>query len=122
MQNPCFSLTRSRTELKTSMEQQYEKRILYHICSLDMPIGERVSLLQDFHNNSADYYDRLCDILYAIANASLHLPVWMTASGRFYAASAPPRQTDLHITDAQSVPKLRGSFSKYRQDRRSLQS
>lgn len=96
--------------MKTIMEQQYEKRILYHICTRDISLAHRISLLQDFHNNSREYYDRLCDILYAASKGHLHSPIWLTESGQFYVLPEQIKDSDLCISTCDDIPPFNGDL------------
>jgi len=96
--------------LKTSLEQQFEKRVLYHICTRDISLGHRISLLLDFHNNGCKYYEELCDILYAASTNSSPSSIWMTESGRFYILPHKQKDTDLCLCACSDIPPFNGDL------------
>lgn len=96
--------------MKTILEQQFEKRVFYHICSQDMPLAMRVSLLQDFHHNSSNYYDGLCDILYTAAKGLLESSIWMTPFGQFYVLPEKRGESDLHLCSCAEIPPFHGDL------------
>lgn len=96
--------------MKTILEQQFEKRVLYHICTQDISLAHRISLLQDFHNNSGAYYDGLCDILYAASKDVLESSIWMTPSGQFYALPEKQNDRDLHLCPCSEIPPFYGDL------------
>ena len=105
-----FFCKRSRNELKTILEQQFEKRVFYHICTQEHTLTQRISLLQDFHHNSNKYYDRLCDILYAAAKGHLESSIWMTPSGQFYVLPEKRRESDLYLCSCSEIPSFHGDL------------
>ena len=97
--------------MKSAMEQQYEKRILYHICTLDISLEHRVSLLQDFQDHREAYYDGLCDILYMVSKEYFESTIWMTETGQFYMAPCQRNGSDLSMCACSDIPPFKGDLA-----------
>lgn len=98
--------------MKTIMEQEFEKRVLYYICTQDIPLERRLLLLQDFHINIDNYYDGLCDILYNASKGLLDSSsIWITQSGQFYVLSEKKESNDLYLCPCSEIPPFRGDLA-----------
>ncbi len=95
---------------KTSLETQFEKLMIYHICSLDVSPQERAKIFIDFHENADEYYDNLCDILYAVSTRAVRAPLWMTHSGEFYASTHKKNKKDVFLLPSSDIPDFIGDL------------
>lgn len=95
---------------KTSLETQFEKLMIYHISSLDVSPQERAEIFVDFHENAGEYYDNLCDILYAVSTHAVRAPIWMTHSGEFYASTHKKSKKDIFLLPSSEIPDFLGDL------------
>lgn len=68
--------------MKTQYEFRYENLIMELIVRYDVPATEKVAFLLDFHQNSRDYYEKLCDFIYMISVGRTDHSLWITNSGK----------------------------------------
>lgn len=95
---------------KTTLESQFEKLLIHHICSLNISPTERAQLFIDFHENADEYYANLCDILYAVSTHAVRAPIWMAHSGEVYASTHKKNKTDIFLLPSSDVPDFLGDL------------
>lgn len=69
---------------KTFLEQKFERKVIRHIWNSQLGEEEKMNLIVRFHDKAEDFYDNLCDALYAISTGQNMKPVWITDGGDCY--------------------------------------
>lgn len=90
--------------MKTQHELQYEELIFSMILSDNKLKCKQQDLVLEFHRNSGEYYDLLCDALHILANRSTTHPLWLTPSGKPYLACIQKDSGDRMLLTYEQVP------------------
>lgn len=95
---------------KTSLETQFDRLMINHICSLNISPHSRAQILFDFHENSSAYYENLCDILFSVSTHAVRAPIWMNHSGEIYASTHKKNKNDIFLLSSSEVPDFEGDI------------
>ena len=91
--------------MKSEYQRCYDRFVISNLCSMDLSIKERASLVQNFFENSSVYYDHLCECLYIQATDAAHMQsLWLMHDGRAYLADRKRSDTDICLMPEGKCP------------------
>lgn len=79
-----FVIWKGVGDVKTFLEQKFEKAIVKFILSHCYPKEMEEDLVSQFYANGHTYYHQLCDALYAVSTGQNMKPLWITPKGQIY--------------------------------------
>ena len=98
---------------KSTTEKQYAKLMIHYISNLELCPDQRAALFLDFHENSRDYYDSLCDLLYEASTSDFSMPLWLNSNGEVYASASRRNATHTFLMDSQELPNFNGDIMEH---------
>ena len=93
--------------MKTQYEYRYENLIFELIVRYDVPATDKAAYILDFHQNSHDYYEKLCDFLYMISVGRTDYSLWITKSGEPKLVPSGDSALGFFICSAFEVPSFK---------------
>lgn len=93
-----------------SMEELYEEIVIYCIERANISLDDKCNYMIDFHRNSNQYYDLLCDYSYLLSTNESVLPLWISLNGQPRLSLKPLNASDVKVLDPKSVPGFNGDL------------
>lgn len=78
-----------------SLEDIYERLVIQRIEEQNIPLEDKCELLLDFHNNSKEYYEQLCEYSYLLSRGNCELSLWMSLNGKPHLSLSPVDNGDV---------------------------
>lgn len=95
---------------KSNIEKQYQKLVIHYISHLEICPEQRAALFLDFHENSSQYYDDLCDILYCASTDDTPVPIWLDPCGEVYLSAHRRNASHTFLMDSKDLPHFKGDL------------
>lgn len=99
--------------MKTEYMKQYEERVVHYISNLDIAPQTRAIFYLDFLNNSEEYFDELCTLIYGFSSNILPRQgkyIWLTPSGAPYISSVKRKSFDQNLVGVADIAPFDGDI------------
>lgn len=87
-----------------SLEDIYERLVIQRIEEQEIPLEDKCELLLDFHNNSKEYYEQLCEYSYLLSKGTCELCLWLSLNGKPHLSLSATNKNDVVLLKPNSYP------------------
>ena len=100
--------------MKSEYQHCYDRFVISNLCSMDLSIKERASLVHNFFENSQIYYDLLCECLYIQAtDAASKQSLWLMLDGRAYLSDMQENTSDICLIPEGKCPPFTDDITEH---------
>lgn len=93
--------------MKTNHEKHFEYVVIKKICKEMSNLEHQVENILRFHCNCDNYYDNLCDSIFAISTGQIVKPLWFTPYGDSYLSYEARSKADRVLLFPNEVPSFK---------------
>ena len=86
-----------------SLENIYERLVIQRIEEQDIPLEDKCELLLDFHCNSKEYYEQLCEYSYLLSKGNCELSLWISLNGKPHISLSAANVMDVNVLEPYEV-------------------